>query len=64
MIYYNIIYFYILADEDQLFFNEVLWKQDVVVSATLRRGYNYKNISELVFLFYETKNYRNNIEWL
>lgn len=55
MIYYNIIYFYILADEDQLFFNEVLWKQDVVVSATLRRGYNSKNISELVFVFYEKK---------
>ena len=55
MIYCNIIYFYILADEDQLFFNEVLWKQDVVVSATLRRGYNSKNISELVFVFYEKK---------
>ena len=55
MIYCNIIYFYILADEDQLFFKEVLWKQDVVVSATLRRGYNSKNISELVFVFYEKK---------
>ena len=34
------------------------------VSAALRRGYNSKNVSELVFVFYEKKNYRNNIEWL